>query len=68
MDRYIARDGDMMDLISFKYYGTEANTGKMLEANPDLASAKAILSAGDIVFLPEFETPPKKLDVIRLWD
>jgi len=67
-DTYIARDGEMLDWISWRYYGSEMNTVAILEFNPDLAGMGAVLSAGTIVYLPDMKTPPKRIDVVRLWD
>ena len=67
-DKYIARDGESIDWISWRYYGTEANAVAILEFNPDLANSDATLNAGDIVLLPELYTPPKKIKIVRLWD
>ena len=67
-DTYISRDGETIDWISWRYYGSELNTVAILEFNPDLAQSDAILKAGTIVLLPEIYIPPKKIDVVRLWD
>lgn len=67
--KYITRDGDTVDSISFAYYGTlDGNVAeKVLEANPGLAARGALLPDGVSVTLPVIEKPTIKRGV-KLWD
>ncbi|MBE2985466.1 tail protein X [Campylobacter sp. RM9344] len=53
MDKiYIAKDGERLDIIVYKHYGTLKNFTEILAFNSRLNS---ILKAGDKVFLPEIK-------------
>lgn len=65
MVTYITRDGDVLDWIVWKHYGTTSVLEKVLEANPDLTDEK--LAAGIVVKLPYFEAVEKKSEEIKLW-
>ncbi len=68
MNEYRAADGDRLDTIVFKYYGSiEAYIMEsVMDANPHLLD-KIVLSAGDIVYLPEIETGPTETTTKALW-
>ena len=61
---YIAKDGERLDTIVYKHYGTLALFAKVLSCNPNLTN-KPILKAGDRVVLPFLDTTIKTLD--ELW-
>lgn len=51
--RYITMDGDMVDLIAFRFYGDHVDkTALVLDANPGLADRGVVLSAGVEILLP----------------
>ena len=58
---YIAVDGDRLDSIVYKYYGTLEPLERVIALNVQLP---AILRTGDRVILPEFTPEPKEA---RLW-
>ncbi|MCF6777511.1 tail protein X [Thiotrichales bacterium 19X7-9] len=66
MAKYTTKNGDMLDLICFKYYGTTEVTTKVLEVNRELAKQGPILPAGIVIDLPEIEKPTIKRKV-TLW-
>ena len=66
---YRTRDGDMIDAVCRRYYGTEAGTVEVvLEANPGLAARGPVLEGGILVELPELPRPLKTIDTLKLWD
>ena len=67
--KYITRDGDTVDMVAFKYYGTlDGNTAeKVLDANPGLAAIGAVLPDGIEIVLPVIEQPTTTRGV-KLWD
>lgn len=67
--KYITREGDTVDFVAWKYYGTlSGNTAeKVLEANPGLASLGASLPDGIEIVLPVIEQPTTSRG-IKLWD
>lgn len=67
--KYITKDGDVLDWVCFKYYGslTDRQAEEVLDANPGLADMGAILPSGIEITLPEL-TPPATTKGIRLWD
>jgi len=66
---YTSREGDTVDFIAWKFYGSTANrvTESVLEANPGLAAYGPELPAGVQISLPEIEAPAKTQGV-KLWD
>ncbi len=68
MTTYRTSDGDMVDEIAFKQYGTTAGgvVEKLLAANPGLADQGPLLPAGIIITLPPIDKA-KKLQGVRLW-
>ena len=66
---YIARDGDMVDEICHRHYGTTRDgvVDAVLEANNLLELGMPLLRAGQIIFLPDIATEPVRT-VVRLWD
>jgi phage tail protein X len=65
MVRYRTKEGDVLDWIVWKHYGTTAVLERVLAANPTLTDEK--LPAGTIVDLPFFGSISGKREV-RLWD
>lgn len=66
---YITTDGDTVDLIAFRYYGThEGTTEALYEANPGLAALPTPLAAGVFIFLPAFTPDLSQTAQIQLWD
>ena len=65
MVTYMAKDGDLLDWIVWKHYGTTSVLEQVLQANPNLTNE--ILSAGTIVRLPYIEEIKKTNTEIRLW-
>ena len=66
---YRTRDGDMLDAICRRYYGTETGTVEIvLEANPGLAARGPLQPEGILVELPDLPQPPKTIPTVKLWD
>ncbi len=65
MVTYTAKDGDLLDWIVWKHYGTTSVLEQVLQANPNLT--KEILSADTIVRLPYIEEIKKTNTEIKLW-
>lgn len=63
----ITHDGDTVDLISVRYFGTTNMTEKILEANPGLAARGTSLPMGVTVILPPHEQPTQS-NQVNLWD
>lgn len=68
--KYTTRDGDSVDLICWRYYGSErgGTTEAVLEANTGLAGYGPILPAGLSITLPAYALPVKSEKLINLWD
>jgi phage tail protein X len=66
---YITREGDTVDAICWRFYGSTANrvTEAVLEVNRGVADYGPILPAGIELALPEIDAPAKTRGV-RLWD
>lgn len=66
---YVALDGDTLDLIAFRRYGTVAAVRRVQAANPGLTALGPRLPAGTRVRLPEIEVAPEEeVAVVQLWD
>lgn len=66
---YVAQDGDTLDLIAYRRYGTVAALRHVQAANPDLTAQAPRLAAGTRVRLPDIEvTPEDEARVVQLWD
>lgn len=70
MATYITRDGDMLDQICFRHYGSSAGyVEQVLFDNPGLAEAGPILPAGLVIELAEIApTAIEDQTTISLWD
>ena len=67
--KYQTRDGDVLDAIALKYYGTtEGTVEKILEENRELAFQPVSLPSGLIIDLPNIVLPIKENKKVRLWD
>lgn len=66
MNKYIALDGDRLDVVVYKTYETLENFSAVLKENSHLHQ-KYILEAGDIVYLPEI-IKPKEKEMKALWN
>lgn len=66
---YNTREGDTVDFIAWKFYGSTANqvVESVLAANRGLADHGPVLPAGLAITLPEV-TEPAKSQGVRLWD
>lgn len=68
-DIYIARDGDMVDEICWRYYPKRQQAlavERVYEANSGLADLGLKLKAGTRITLPDLPQP-RSTPVIRLW-
>lgn len=54
---HTSKDGDMVDLIAFEYYGTEEGRQVIYAANEGLADKGLELEAGIEIIIPDW-TPP----------
>ncbi|MFV0576059.1 MAG: tail protein X [Vibrio sp.] len=63
---YRTRDGDVLDEICYREYGTSNAVIAVLEANPRLADQGAYLPSGLLIKLPEY-TPPAIEEEVTLW-
>jgi phage tail protein X len=71
VSEYITRQGDRVDFICWKHYGTErgGTTEAVLEANPHLADNGHTLPAGLTIILPDLAQPATDdSQIIHLWD
>jgi phage tail protein X len=67
MITYVTKDGDVLDAICWKYYGsTTGVVEKVLEANRHLAELGAIFSAGVKIILPDL-TLAEETESVKLW-
>jgi len=66
MTLYRTIDGDMVDTICKRHYGTEAQAVAVYEANPGLAQMGPVLPKGVEINLPETATEPVR-ELKRLW-
>ena len=63
--------GEMLDLICFRYYGAQPRaTELVLDINRGLAGHGPVLPAGLLVLLPRIDAavPPSTATTIKLWD
>jgi len=61
-----AHQGDTVDLLCYRHYGSTQNVTVVLEANPGL-SKQIFLAAGQPVELPEIASQAEQKRV-QLWD
>ena len=67
MTRIRTIDGDVLDEICWRHYGREGTVAAVLLANPGLADADPVLSAGRVVLLPDLPAPPEPAGAVVLW-
>lgn len=64
METIITSEGDMVDQLAFRHYGThEGTTEAILDANPGLAVLGPVLPAGLTINLPTIERPVPEITV-----
>ena len=67
MITYVTKDGDVLDAICWKYYGSTSGTvEKVLEANRHLAELGSIFTAGVKIILPDL-TGEEETESVKLW-
>lgn len=67
MITYVTKDGDVLDAICWKYYGSTSGTvEKVLEANRHLAELGSIFTAGVKIILPDL-TQEEETESVKLW-
>lgn len=67
MTRYRTKEGDSVDAIAWKHYGTRRGAAEaVLDANRGLADAGALLPAGLLIDLPDLPAAPTVV-VLRIW-
>lgn len=66
---YTSKDGDTIDNIAWKQYGTRAGRvmERLLDANPGIADYGPVLPAGVTIVIPDLPIPAEK-KTIKLWD
>jgi phage tail protein X len=67
---YTTRQGDTVDQICWRHYGTErgGTTEAVLEANRGLADQGPALPSGLQITLPAISQPAQTETLINLWD
>lgn len=65
MITYTTKEGDVLDWIVWRHYGTISVLEKVMEANPNITDEK--LSAGIEIKLPYIETVQKADNEVKLW-
>ncbi len=67
MITYVTKDGDVLDAICWKYYGSTSGTvEKVLEANRHLAELGSIFAAGVKIILPDLALA-EETESVKLW-
>ena len=66
MVTYITKEGDVLDWICWKHYGTISVLEKVMEVNPKITDER--LAAGIEVKLPYIEIILKNGSEVRLWN
>jgi phage tail protein X len=66
MVTYTTKEGDVLDWICWKHYGTTAVLEQVLAANPDLTDEK--LPTGVTVKLPYITSIKNRKQEFRLWN
>lgn len=64
---YRTREGDVLDYICWKHYGTTSVLEKVLDANMNLAEYGTIFPSGVIIKLPEISIQTE-VEAESLWD
>lgn len=65
-----ALQGDTLDLVCYRHYGKTAGvTEAVLSANPGLCEGGPLLTAGQVITLPELAADTEnKAEIVQLWD
>lgn len=63
---YRTSDGDVLDLVCFRFYGQVGMTAQVLSANPNLSELGSVLPSNIEILLPDLVTQSK--EVVSLWD
>jgi phage tail protein X len=58
---HISKDGDMVDLIAFEYYGTEEGRKAIYDANEGLANRGLVLEADIEIVIPDWTAPASEV-------
>lgn len=64
---YLTRDGETLDAIAYRVYGTEQAVHAILAANPGAADQPTRLPAGLTLTLPDAASTTSQPATIRLW-
>ena len=69
MAQYLTKEGDMLDEIAYRYYGSTNNkvVENIIDANFGISNYGPILPAGVLIELPEVKQTIEKRKV-KLWD
>ncbi len=62
---YTTKEGDVLDWIIWRHYGTISALEQVMKANPNITDEK--LSAGIEIKLPYIETVQKTDNEVKLW-
>lgn len=69
MAEYRTQDGDVLDAICARHYGTEHGTTELvLQTNPGLADQPVALPSGLLITLPDLAKPGTTAQTVNLWD
>lgn len=68
--RYETKNGDTVDYIVWKQYGSTDNgvVEQVLAANLGLADKGPVLATGTIIILPEIQPTQTTTAKVKLWD
>jgi phage tail protein X len=69
MAQYLTKEGDMLDEIAYRYYGSTTNkvVENIIDANFNISNYGPILPSGILIELPEIKQTVEKRKV-KLWD
>ncbi len=65
MIRYVTKEGDVLDWIVWRHYGTVSALEQVMKANPNITNV--VLSAGIEIKLPYIEAAQKVDNEVKLW-
>ena len=66
MITYTTKEGDVLDWIVWRHYGTTSVLEKVMQANPNITDER--LEAGIEIKLPYIDAVSKTSGEIRLWN
>ncbi|WP_322999954.1 tail protein X [Castellaniella sp.] len=64
---YLTRDGEVLDAIARRVYGTEKAVHAMITANPQIAHLPPELPGGLTLVLPDLPPAAPQAQTVRLW-